>query len=452
MIARILWREVRRTMILPLGVGFIVVANFLAQDPMSGSWPGLVMPVLSGHQGNLFLLWPLALAIGTAIGGRDRATGVSELLSTTTRRWARIAPRASLLAFGLGAAYVMAPADQLVSAAREGAYWPAGWGWSLLVGALAVASAALLGLALGRSLPSRLLVPVVAVLAMATIGLGLLLADYRPSRAWLLLPSYQGPDGGQFAAVTARANAGQALWFLALGAAGLLLCSLTRWDRRRTLTAVGAVLVTGLTAALLVFPSPDRAQVQDADAIKLVCAEGLPRVCVARPYARVLPELVAPARAALRALARLPNAPTSVLQDTRDPRSGERQRPDTVLVDPVLDRDGHLVTGGTSVEESILDGAGALWCADAHDSLSLDREYAARTIAASWLLDRAQPLDPGFPQVQKLTATAWTALRSQPLAVQRDRIAAMRTSRLECRGYDYDILLGNPPEGSHSPK
>ncbi|GLY15766.1 hypothetical protein Kisp01_27810 [Kineosporia sp. NBRC 101677] len=444
MIARILWREVRRTMILPFGVGFLVVANFLAQDPMSGSWPGLVMPVLSGHQNNLFLLWPLALAIGTAIGGRDRAAGVSELLSTTTRHWTRIAPRAALLTLGLAAAYLVAPADQLISAAQTDSYWPKGWAWSLLAGALTVAAAALLGLALGRSLPSRLLVPVVGVVAMATIGLGLLLAEYHPSRAWLLIPSYLGPDAGQFATTAARTNAAQATWFLALGIAGLLLCSVTKWDRRRTLSATGAVLITGLTAALLLFPSPNQAQIQDAGATKLVCAEGLPRVCVARPYAKSLPELVAPARAALRALAQLPNAPTTVLQDTRDPRKDERQPPETVLLDLVLDHEGHLVTGGTSLEESILDGAGAMWCAEADDSRTLDQEYAARTIAASWLLNRKEPLDTGFPEVQKLTETAWTALRSQPTAVQRERIAALRTNRLECRDDGYAILLGTP--------
>ncbi len=86
-----------------------------------------------------------------------------------------------------------------------------------------------------------------------------------------------------------------------------------------------------------------------------------------------------------------------------------------------------------------------MWCAEADDSRTLDQEYAARTIAASWLLNREQPLDTGFPEVQKLTETAWTALRSQPTAVQRERIAALRTNRLECRDDGYAILLGTPP-------
>jgi hypothetical protein len=68
---------------------------------------------------------------------------------------------------------------------------------------------------------------------------------------------------------------------------------------------------------LPLFPN-DKAGVfsTDADAVAVVCADGLPRVCVTRIHQDSLRTLLGPAREALALLAKIPNAPTAVEEDT----------------------------------------------------------------------------------------------------------------------------------------
>ncbi|MEU8075127.1 hypothetical protein AB0B31_06730, partial [Catellatospora citrea] len=67
---------------------------------------------------------------------------------------------------GLPLGALGAALDGVVRAARTASYQPTGWYWPVLVGALGIAAAGVLGLWLGRVLSSRLTAPLLALGAL----------------------------------------------------------------------------------------------------------------------------------------------------------------------------------------------------------------------------------------------------------------------------------------------
>jgi hypothetical protein len=433
--------ELRRTW-LPWLVAFMLFAAYtMSIDGMDPQWPGLVGKTVLVHRASLFLLWPLALTIGVIIGRRDGAAGTTELLGATSRRpWSRLALRATLLCGGLAAVYLAALAESIGLAVLDAdTYWPSAWPWSLPVGALGIAAAGLLGLALGRALPSLWTIPLSLLGAIAAIaGLEIALGGLG-ARAMLLIPS-SVPEVGltsEFLEVGARTNVGQAIWFAALAVAGFLLYTLPYRPRPASLVPAGATLTAGLAAALLVLPPAAQATVPDPGATALVCAEGTPRVCVTRVYATTLPQLTGPAREALAALDRLPDAPTALIQD-----QNQGQDPATVRVEFTIDSDGDLITGGPELVEYLLDGAGTLRCEPYTTQQADSRQRSARAVAAAWLLGRTTPPVTYFDDDRIATDQAWTALHALPAEQQTARVAALRAAGLECRADLFEVLTG----------
>ncbi|GAB7039430.1 MULTISPECIES: hypothetical protein [Catenuloplanes] len=438
--------ELRRTLLPWLVAAMLFASWAMTSDGMDPRWPGLVNATVLGHRAALVLLWPLALTAGVWIGRRDGAAGTTELIGVTSRGpRSRLAPRAALLGAGLAAVYLAALAETLGRAVLDAeTYWPAGWPWSLLTGALGVAAAGLLGLALGRLLPSLWTVPAALVLSTGSLVTLEVLAQDRSSRAFALLPSYLPDDGtaGEFVRFSAATVAGQTIWFGALGAAGFLFYALPSRPRPAALLPGTAVLAAGLAGALLVLPPAGRATAVDAGATAQVCADGTPRVCVTRAYARTLPELTGPAREALTALSRLPNAPVALVQDEHAFGVRTAQDPSTVRVRLTVDGTGALVTGGTTLVEDLLDGAGTLRCEDYTTSGADVRQRAARAVAAFWLLGRPAPPTSYTDAERVATARAWDALHGLPPAEQVSRVAALREAGLRCRGDLFEILTG----------
>ncbi|WP_329100935.1 hypothetical protein OG792_19675 [Micromonospora sp. NBC_01699] len=438
MTRRIVQIELRRSAVLWIGVPAAALAWVMVGD--AERWDGLWMATVLVHASNLGLLWPLALAGGAWQGRRDRAARITELMSSMPRTGAsRTAPVAFALAGCLAGGYVLSLLDGLVRAMLAASYQPPGWYWPLLAAALGIAAAGLLGLGLGRLMPSRLTAPLLAVAGLVVILGSQLLWEDTGSRALLLAPGYLGTND-EYSRVDWHAVVGQAVWFVALAATGwALLIAGTR--RTRLLAALPAVL--GVAVALAVLPPADRAAPLDPLAAELVCADGEPRVCVTQLYEPFLPQLVDPARRALTTLGRLPHPPTAVVQETGTYGGFVEQRPDTVHLSLTVVGDGTISTGAASIEEDILDGAGTWKCgaADA-DTDAWIRIDAARTAAGLWLRGADAAPEYLWTPVRELADKALATLRALPVDAQVDRVAAMRDAAIDCRPDLYDILTG----------
>ncbi|MEV4630251.1 hypothetical protein AB0J90_28725 [Micromonospora sp. NPDC049523] len=436
MTRRIVEIELRRSAALWIGVLAAAVGWVMTAD--AERWDGLWMTTVLVHHNIQWAIWPLALAAGAWQGRRDRAAGMTELLTSTPRPGAgRMAPLAVVVAGCLAGGYALSLLDGLARAMLAASYQPPGWYWPILVGALGVTAAAVLGLGLGQLMPSRLTAPLLAVGALVAIAVPQLLWEDTGARALLLIPGYLGPTD-DYSAVAWRSVAGQTAWFVALAATGWALL-VTGTRRRRLLAVLPAAL--GLALAVSVLPAVDRAAPRDPLAVELVCADGTPRVCVTRLYEPVLPQLVEPARRALATLGRLPQPPTALVQETGQYGTPVEQRRDTVHLSLTVLGDGTISTGAGSTEEGILDGAGTWKCGAADDDADAwNRIDAARAAAGLWLQGATAAPEVLWTPVRELADQALVTLGTLPVEVQVARVAAMRDAALQCRPDLYDVL------------
>ncbi|MDQ1657050.1 MAG: hypothetical protein QOD41_2133 [Cryptosporangiaceae bacterium] len=413
------------------------------KDPVR--WTEQWVPMAIWGRFLLVFLWPLAAGLGAALGMRDARSGMTELIATTARPARRRAVvTAGALALMLSAGYLLVAAVSAVQIASTGTYLTFGWVPITLVGIGGLVAGGLLGMGLGRALPSPLtpallssgsLVVVIALwssTATGSVGDGFL-----PGRIALLSPTLAAP-ADPWHTVAGRVTAGQALWMTGLAVAGFLLVAAK--DRAaRLLAAVPAA--AGLVAALALFPA-HAALVPDAGAAKLVCQGA---VCVTKVHEGKLAVLAGPARDALRQLRVLPGAPVRVEEtptvhqtESAPPRSAS-----AILVDFGDFEFWHLE--GDALRRALLAGAGTPTCLDelrATDA-NLIPEFAARTVAASWFDGQLRPLR-GYrfaaAEVAAKAQRAWDGLQRLPRSEQAARIAAVRQAGLTCQGDEYAIL------------
>ncbi|MEV4278603.1 hypothetical protein [Actinoplanes xinjiangensis] len=417
---------------------------------------GLYVPALTGQTGlwdqqwnllavfqriMLVVLWPLALAAGAWQAGRERRSRVEELLSTTPAPgWRRLRPSALATAFSLAVGYLLVLAAGAPKVATAAGYPGHGWYAVTAVGVLALAAAGLLGLGIGRLLPYAYTPAVLGVGSLA----GLLAAieatkleDATKPGAALLLPYFTSTIS-EFQAVDGAVSTGQAWWLGGLAAGGLVLFLATN-RLVRLLAVVPPALGLVLAAPMLTaaaFPV-------DPAAVAEVCTDdGGPRVCVTAAHSRRLPALVAPARQALRLLAGLPNAPTSVHEAVPD--LGRRQP----TVEAWLDSDNLIATDDAAeLTARILAGAGTPLCAregdhrdGAGDHLDVLR---ARAVTAAWLAGGHPVPGPTVaPAEQAHRDTMWKALLALPADEQQRRVAAVRAAGLTCGDQAAALGLG----------
>ncbi|GAA3052124.1 hypothetical protein LV79_004951 [Actinokineospora globicatena] len=377
----------------------------------------------------LMFVWPLVLGAGAWQGARDTRSDMDELLATVpSSRWRRAVPVASAVAIGVTAGYLGVVAVGAVRVIASGAALRADWLVVALLGALALVAVALLGLGIGRLLPSVMTPPVAAVAGLA-VQVVLVWRSQESTTALLFTPAVSGGGVSVFTQVAPRASTGQALWFLMLAASGLVLFAGTR------LRALAAVpLAVGATVLALVVPHGSPVHVPDARALSLVCE---PRVCVTEARKTRLTELRGPSAQALADLAVLPNAPTTVVEHPTSPHLPRTPgEPDTLgidLGDPAFRRGGPA-----ELRRALLAGAGTQACAtDDSTYADVERETVARTVTAGWFVDDLQPL-PGhsyiWAEAQDLIQRTWADLRALPRAEQVTRVAAVRSAGLRCEG------------------
>jgi hypothetical protein len=253
-----------------------------------------------------------------------------------------------------------------------------------------------------------------------------------------------------FAAVTAGAHLGQALWAVALAGAGLIVFATARLRTR-----AAAIVPVALGAAVALAVLPERyadAYHLDPGAAAPVCTPDMPQVCVMRAHQGALADLRGPGREALAILAaKLPDAPTRVVETTyMDPPP---PRADTVSIALQVSGDGRearSALGTPDIRWDLLGGAGTPWCDNAADpgTPGRRRHDIARFVAAAWLLDQeppapADPADPALLQRSE-TLPVYQALRELPAAEQRARVAELREAELACDGRDRLELLTGP--------
>ncbi|WP_431728457.1 hypothetical protein [Verrucosispora sp. TAA-831] len=377
----------------------------------------------------LVILWPLALAAGAWQAGRDRRNRIEELLGTTpVSRWRRTGPFALVTAACLAAGYLLVLAAGAPKVAAAAGHPGTGWPAVTLVGVLALVAAGWLGLGVGRLLPYAYTPAVLGVGGLAALLAAIELT--RPSEATdpgaaLLLPFFTTTIS-EFEMVAGSVSAGQAGWFGGLAAGGLVLF-LARNPVLRLLAVAPPALGLALAAPMLTVPLEEAFPIDPAAVAEVCTTDDGPKVCVSAAHSRELPALVAPAREALRLLAELPDAPTSVHEAA--PGLGRPQPAAEAWLDT-----GNLTATDDPAELTarILAGAGTPLCVRADDDSYLDA-LRARSVTAAWL-HGAHPA-PGqivFGDEQAVRDEMWTTFTALPDDEQVRRVAAVRAAGLTC--------------------
>ncbi|MGW1727475.1 hypothetical protein ACWCQK_31730 [Streptomyces sp. NPDC002306] len=403
----------------------------------------------------LFYLWPLAVGLGALQGLRDHRSKMSELLTSTPRPARhRAATLAGATAITLTSAFALLILVGAVQVVAHTEYTHLGWLPISLVGTLALVAGAVLGMGVGRALPSALTPPALAMgafvfTALMQSSLGRTRAttatDFsstEPNQVSLLSPAVQETRDA-LVTLSAPVHVGQTIWLLSMAATGFAL--LVAAAPRTRLVALTPMLV-GAVIALLVLPSdPHRMYVVDQAAAEPVC-DG--PVCVTKTQQARLADLAGPGKEALRLLhgALGSQAPVAVRENTAVLPQGSTPKwsRTTVLFD--FDDDLIAAAKGDELTWALIAKGMVPGCAPVGWT-SFGGDQYAQTVAVGWVLGGLKPL-PGTwsasmrREVDAETRPVWKKLEALPPAEQLSRINAMRAAALSCEGDAFEALKG----------
>ncbi|UUU26889.1 hypothetical protein [Streptomyces sp. DSM 40750] len=452
---RVLRIETRRSVALWASVVLLAAAvAFLcllsgAWSRGTAQWTAQWTSMALWTRGLLVFLWPLAVALGALQGLRDHRSKMSELLTSTPRPARhRAAMSAGATAIPLASAFALLVLLGAVQVLGDTAYTHLGWLPISLVGVLALVAGAVLGMGVGRTLPSPLIPPVLAVAAFVLTNLLRQSTDWAvptaavPNRISLLSPAV-GEVREMLLTLTAAVHIGQTVWLLGMAATGFAL--LTAATPRARLLALTPVLA-GAAIALLVLPSdPRRTYVVDEAAAAQVC-DG--PVCVTKAHEARLAELAGPGKKALRILHDVlgGQAPVSVRESTA--LRGILDSPERSRTAVLVDFDDSVIADakGEELTRALLAQGMAPLCfaRSAAESGTLG-ETAAQGVAAAWVLGDLKPFSGTMHTSSEQLETArpvWTELKALPWSEQVARIKAAHAAAVSCEGYPLDILDG----------
>ncbi|GAB3283722.1 hypothetical protein [Kineosporia babensis] len=428
--------ELRRSVALGIGLALLAFGAFtiLAGGYFRyGGWAALSYTL----RDSLLILWPLAAGAGAWQARREQSRGVAELMTTSARpAAAQLAPVAIALAVTVSLAYLLtllagsvrlwlSPAQPYLTLPGLAA---AG------VGALSLITAAWTGLAVGRAVPSRFTAP---GLTLITFMIGAALQEFdllsNTHDPGLLLATISAPYQQDWVQLPLSLSALQAFWLTALAFSAFCF-TLARHRRGRALAVVPATLALMVTFPLLPAPTPDgwdTAFREDPEAMRPVCAEGEPRVCVMRVHSGLLEDLTPPIRQALKAMETLPSAPTAATEVRAESGSPDRQ---TLGFEIVLGAAGRLEEPGLITFETLRE-AMAPACEPPSDASFED--YSDRSLAwdlaGTWLTDQVDaPRGENWPDER--FADAYAALTALPPQQQAEQIATYYRNATGCTG------------------
>ncbi|GII81728.1 hypothetical protein Sru01_67100 [Sphaerisporangium rufum] len=457
---RILRVELRRSIALWSGALLVVLTLgflYLLPGPWARGdlrWTAQWTPSAWWIRGQINFVWPLAVGAGALQGLRDARSRTGELFASTPRPpWHRAAAVAGALAVAMALTYLLLTLAGGGSVMMHGGPFHLGWTPIAAVGVLALVAAAWFGQGVARTIPSVLTPPVLAVLTLIFLWVmlasdtGAVLEGRLPYQVTLLSPALHTLHS-EFLTTAGGLDLGQAIWLLGLGATGL--CLLVAGSGRTRLLAAVPVALGALLALPILPAGPAQAYVPDPAVTVPVCAGP---VCVTRLHQDRLAMLAGPARQALGLLARLPDAPTSVREQTGTPSSRTRPAADPAVIPVDFDAADFDGASGVALRDALLAGAGAPPCHDPYlspvEPETLFRELAGRAVAAAWFTGelrpyRAVPWSQG--EIDRLARPAYAALRALPAAEQRTRMAALRAAALSCEGDLLRVLAGGGTE------
>lgn len=411
-------------------------------------WTSQWTPMALWTRSLLAFIWPLAVGLGALQGVRDNRSRMTELLATTPRPVRhRAAVMAGATALFLVSAFVLLV---LLGAAQvllgDTTYTHLAWLPISLVGMVSLVAGALLGMGVGRTLPSALTPPGAAVAALLATVLLQQTADkalpsgLAPHRLALLSPAVSQVREA-FLTLTPSVHLGQTLWLLGMLATGFAL--LVAVSRRSRLLALAPVLA-GAALALLVLPAEPRQTYEvDKAAAALVC-DG--PVCVSEAHRYRLAELAPHGRKALRELrdALGDKAPKTIREETalRSISSDRQLSRDAVL----LDFDDPVVADakGEALTRALVGEGLAPHCAGRSDRESGTlEELAAQSVAAGWVMGDLRLLEGSMQPEDDQRAVArpaWKNLTALPEAAQRTRIATAYDAAFACESDALSVL------------
>jgi len=445
--------ELRRSNAIALAA-LLFVAGALMLAAMAQTWNRQWLIFSYSQASGLFLLVPLALAGGAALGRRERRTRADELFGSTGRpRWQKVTPPAAALAVAVTVMHLLTLAIGAAVIGAAGGFLSGTGILPALVDVTVLIGAVWLGLAAGRAWSSPLLPPALAALAL--VG-QLAIESTGENSLALMLP----PPGFVWESFNAEALLGR----LALGGGlllgGLLLGFGASWLPR---VAGVAAVATGLALAVAITPSgPGALYKVDAQGQRLVCADGTPQVCVTAVHAYELAAVAPAARQALSMLAKLPGAPARAVEWRADAPStfddaqfrGRAPKLEPGTVSFRLEPGTRMLSTGdlfslaspppTGLTANIVNGAGTTM-----NGCRLG-DPVALGAAGAWLMgvDVLPLTDDQFSYdetVRADIAATVRALRELPEREQVRRVTTLRDSANACRTGDLrSILTGEP--------
>lgn len=417
--SRTTWRALR-TELLRSVAPVTALATLFAGAAMlysdASSWAGQWTPFAAAVRSGMFLTGALAVAAGAWQTGRERRRRITEQLDATPRPvWQPVLVAWASVTLGCWLGLLIAVGAGALLVARVATYSGGGWWWLIVVGLIALAALAALGVALGRLIPYRLTGPTAAIAFYTLMIYAHDDGDAIGDAAWLapIVRIYESFGG----TLPLGFHVQQIVWFGGLAAVFLVLAA----ARRRayalipaTVAIAGAVL---LTTPPVQATEPFAASKWEPDpaARELVCTDD-ELVCLPRAEAFMLDDVAPYAREVLDRFDGVQGGPTRALNDY-DPSTSDDEQLDL--------NTWPSVTGDLEPDETWMI---VHWYPQFNCGEGVEEDYfRLAELAAKWAVD-----DPwGEPETQQALST----LRAMPEADQKgwigDLIAAADTCDTE---------------------